>query len=107
MDNAGSHRNIIVKEKITKSENTLLYSVPYRPKTNASETYIGYLKEIIKLDQISMTFNQLNQNVRKSIQKVKTVHCKNFIEYSYGKKHKIKEVKQESTWKHKPKNYKK
>jgi len=38
----------------------------------------------MKLDQISMTFNQLKQNVRKSIQKVKTVHCKNFIEYSYG-----------------------
>ena len=71
MDNAGSHRNIIVKEKITKSKNTLLYSVPYRPRTNALETYIGYLKEIMKLDQISMTFNRLQKNVKKSVKKVK------------------------------------
>ena len=106
MDNAGSHHNIVVKEKITKSKNTLLYSVPYRPRTNASETYIGYLKEIMKLDQISLTFNQLQQNVKKSVKKVKKTHCKKFIEYAYGKKHKIKEVKKESTWKHKPKIYK-
>jgi len=59
MDNVGSYRNIIVNENITKSKNTFLYSEHYRPKTNSSETYIGYLKEILKLDKISMTFNQL------------------------------------------------
>ena len=35
MDNAGSHRNIIVKETVAKTNNTLQYSVPYRPKINA------------------------------------------------------------------------
>ena len=38
------------------------------------------LKEIMKLDQISMTFNQLKQNVRKSIQKVKTVHFDKYLQ---------------------------
>ena len=46
----------------------------------------------MKLDQISMTFNQLQQNVNKSIKKVKKTHCKKFIEYAYGKKNKAESM---------------
>lgn len=107
MDNAGSHRNIIVKEKVSLSKNILLYSVPYRPKTNACETFISFLKEIMKVDQTSISFNQLQQNVKKSIKKIKKSYCKKFIEYAYTKKNIQKNNKKESTWKHKPKTYKK
>ena len=44
MDNTGSHRNIIVKEAVSKTNNTLHYSVPYRPKTNALETWCSQFK---------------------------------------------------------------
>ena len=37
MDNAGSHRSKLVKEKVKKTKNHLQYSVPYKPKTNAIE----------------------------------------------------------------------
>ena len=60
MDNVGSHINIVVKA----SKNTLRYSVPYRPKTNASETFIGYMKELLKVDQKALTFIELQQNIK-------------------------------------------
>jgi len=106
MDNAGSHRNIIVKDKVKNSKNILLYSVPYRPKTNACETFIGYFKEIMKLDQKSISFKQLKTNVKNSIRKIDKSYCSNFINYAYKKKQKINTKKNISTWKHKPKKYK-
>ena len=66
MDNAGSHRNIIVKEKITKSKNTLLYSVPYRPKTNAVESWFSQFKHYFKLDSSHLSFNALKTAVHHS-----------------------------------------
>lgn len=39
MDNGGSHKSSQVKSAISDSKNTLLYSVPYRPKTNAIESF--------------------------------------------------------------------
>jgi transposase-like protein len=107
MDNAGSHRNTIVKNKIKDSKNTLLYSVPYRPKTNACETFIGYLKELMKLDQKALSYAELQKNVKKSVKKIDKTHCKSFINYAY-KKNSIKiHRNNNSTWKHKPKKYKK
>jgi hypothetical protein len=37
MDNGGSHKNKLIKTKIEETGNELLYSVPYKPKTNAIE----------------------------------------------------------------------
>lgn len=39
MDNGGSHKSKEIKNKIAESRNHLLYSVPYRPKTNAIESF--------------------------------------------------------------------
>lgn len=44
MDNADSHRNIIVKEAVSNTNNTLHYSLPYRPKTYAIETWFSQFK---------------------------------------------------------------
>ena len=44
MDNAGAHKNKLVQSAILKSKNKLLYSVPYRPKTNAIETRFSQFK---------------------------------------------------------------
>ena len=44
MDNAGAHKNKLVKSVITKSKNYLHYSIPYRPKTNAIETWFSQFK---------------------------------------------------------------
>ncbi len=105
MDNAGSHRNTIVKNDVKDSKNTLLYSVPYRPKTNACETFIGYLKELIKLDQKALSYIELQKNVKKSVKKIDKTHCENFMKYAYQRKDANKVNNKDSTWKHKPKKY--
>jgi hypothetical protein len=35
----GSHKGKEVKQAVSYPKNTLLYSVPYRPKTNAIESF--------------------------------------------------------------------
>ena len=44
MDNDGAHKSNLVKTAIQESNNSLLYSVPYRPKTNAIESFFSQLK---------------------------------------------------------------
>ena len=83
MDNAGSHRNIIVKEAVSKTNNTLHYSVPYRPKTNAIESWFNQFKYYYKLDKTSITFLELKANVKKSIKKIPKKSYENFMKYAY------------------------
>ena len=44
MDNAGAHRNKIIKNYINEIGNQLHYSIPYKPKTNAIETWFSQFK---------------------------------------------------------------
>ena len=44
MDNVGAHKSHLAKTAIKDSKNILLYSVPYRPKTNAIESFFSQLK---------------------------------------------------------------
>ena len=46
MDNAGSHRNNLVRNSISDSGNKFLFSVPYTPKTNgAVEAFFNQIKQ--------------------------------------------------------------
>lgn len=49
MDNRGAHKNECVKQTIQETNNSLLYSVPYRPKTNAIESWFSQFKHYFKL----------------------------------------------------------
>ena len=66
MDNAPSHRSRMVKEFLLKKNNTLLYSVPYKPKTNCIENWFNQFKHYLKLSDF-ITFDELNQAVFDSI----------------------------------------
>jgi len=45
LDNAGSHKNIYVKDAILKSNNKYLFSIPYTPKTNGTiEMFFNQIK---------------------------------------------------------------
>ena len=107
MDNAPSHKSKLIQNKIKKSNNVLRYSVPYRPKTNAIETWFSILKYNIKKDKIGLTFEDLENNIRKSINMIKKETYKKIFEYAYihcsKSKSKITHV---STWKKKLKIYK-
>lgn len=60
LDNAGSHRNNMVKDAINASGNNFLFSVPYTPKTNgAIEAYFNQIKQYLKLNKKVLRFPQL------------------------------------------------
>lgn len=58
MDNSGSHKNKEIKTYIKETDNYLLYSVPYKYKTNAIESFLVSLNIILLLKiQHSYTMN--------------------------------------------------
>lgn len=95
LDNAGSHNNDMVKEAILKSGNQYLFTIPYSPVTNAVEMYFNQIKTHIKKNRDVYTFDGLEKNVDKAIDKVKTENYKNYFQYAYG-------IKEDTTYKRKP-----
>jgi len=107
LDNAKSHNNDMVKEAILKSENKYLFSVPYSPITNSPiENYFNQIKTHIKKNRDVYTFEKLDNNVNKAIDKVKPENYKNYFDYAYGMKNGMEYTRKPSTRKLKLKNYK-
>jgi len=107
MDNAGAHKNKLVKSAITKSKNYLHYSVPYRPKTNAIETWFSQFKHhFINCQGNSMTYEQLKNTVKKTIKKIKKENYLNIMNYAYKIPSTRKINKTVSNRRKKIKNYK-
>jgi transposase len=106
LDNAKSHNNDMVKEAILKSGNQYLFTIPYSPVTNSVEMYFNQIKTYIKKNRDVYTFEGLEKNIDKAIDKVKPENYKNYFYYAYG-------IKDDTTYKRKPstrkcrlKNYK-
>lgn len=105
MDNAGSHRKDIVKEAVAKSGNTLLYSVPYSPKTNAIEMVFSELKHHLSTGD-TRTFEELKNAIQRIITHIiPTDHYRNYIHHAYDQKHE-EWKKRKSTRERKPPKYK-
>ena len=90
LDNARAHNNNLVKQAITKSGNKYLFTVPYTPKTNAIEMWFNQIKHTLKLNKKVLKFNELKEEVKKSIKNVKKINYKNYFEYAYKKNYKDK-----------------
>jgi transposase len=107
LDNAGSHRNNLVRNAITDSGNKFLFSVPYTPKTNgAVEAFFNQIKQYLKLNKKVLRFPALKKEVEKAIKKVSKDNYKNYFLYAY-RKYKLTLPKGKSTRQRKPKKYKK
>jgi len=107
MDNAKSHHNNLIKDAITKSGNEVLFAVPYSPHTNTTiESYFNQIKGYMKKHRNITNFQQLENNVKQSIYKVKPYNYKNYFEYAYGQKNGMTYMKKPSTRKRKRKLYK-
>jgi transposase InsO family protein len=107
LDNAGSHNNEYVKSKIINSGNKYLFSVPYSPITNGPiENFFNQIKHSLKLNKNVLKFNELEQEVKNSIYKVKKENYENYFTYAYKKEESRKYKRSISTLKRKPKNYK-
>lgn len=106
MDNGGAHRNINVKNKISESKNKLLFSVPYRPKTNAIESWFNQFKYYFQLPNSAITYKQLKYRVDKSIRLIPKSSYKNYIKYAYQEKSVRKYTIKKSSRRKKTKKYK-
>jgi transposase len=107
LDNARSHHNDMVKDAILKSGNKYLFSVPYNPETNSLiESYFNQIKTHIKKNRDVYTFEGLEKNVDKAIDKVKPENYKNYFKNAYGIKDDTTYNRKTSTRKCKLKKYK-
>ena len=69
-----------------KSEDYKISTVPYTPKTNPNEMWFNQIKHTLNLNTFVFKFNELKEQVEKSIKKVKKINCENYFEYAYNKK---------------------
>jgi transposase/transposase-like protein len=106
LDNARSHHNDLIKEAIIKSGNQYLFSIPYTPKTNAIEQYFNQLKYYLKKYRNVNNFQQLKENVKLSLDKIKPNNYHNYFNDAYGRKQGLEYSRKPSTRKCKPKKYK-
>jgi transposase len=83
MDNGGSHKNKNIKDVILKSNNKLLYSVPYRPKTNAIESWFSQFKHYFVIENDALTYEQLKKHVKICIKSIPKTSYKNYMDYAY------------------------
>ena len=79
MDNGGAHKSNLIKNAISSRQNTLLYSVPYRPKTNAIESWFNQFKHYFKYSSNAYTYTDLKKNVKKAIKKISKKSYLNYI----------------------------
>ena len=105
MDNAPSHRSSKIKEMLSTKNNQLLYSVPYRPKTNCIESWFNQFKHYLKLASF-ITFNELKKEVSLSIAQITKKSYQNYFEYAYNNKTVRKINQKNSTLYRVPKKYK-
>ena len=97
----------IKKKKLKNSGNFLLYTCPYHPRLNCIEQWFNQLKHYIKIDK-PMSLLKLKESLKKSINKIKKKHYKNYFIYAYKKDlYKNEKVEHISTKQRKPKIYKK
>ena len=102
LDNARSHHNDLFKEAIIKSGNQYLFSIPYTPKTNAIEQYFNQLKYYLKKYRNVNNFQQLKENVKLSLDKIKPNNYHNYFNDAYGRKQGLEYSRKPSTRKCKP-----
>jgi len=103
LDNASSHRNKNVKDKILEN-NHLLYSVPYQHYTNVIEGFFSVLKNKLQKEK-EIGLNALKRNIRKSLRIIPSTTYKKLYEGAY--KRPLEYKRNKSTREKKLKNYKK
>ena len=79
---------------INNSANQLHYSIPYKPKTNAIETWFSQFKHhLIQNQGKGMAFSHLKKTIKKVITKIDTKSYTNILKYAYKNKDNRKIIK--------------
>ena len=88
LDNGGAHKSKDVREIIENNGNNLLFSVPYRPKTNAIESWFSQFKHYFQLSDTGIEYKKLKKSVRAVIRKIPITSYLNYMKYAYQNKEK-------------------
>ena len=85
MDNAGAHRNELIRKTVEQNGNKLLYSVPFFPRSNGTvEALFSQLKHYLR-DAKTKTFEELHNYVGTVLRtKIKPKHLRNYFAFAYG-----------------------
>ena len=108
LDNGQIHKKEETVKIIKDSGNHLLYTCPYHPRLDAIEQFFNQMKHYMKLHE-STNYNELKENIKKSIKNIKEENYKNYFIYAYNKEHyktKKNSSKKASSKHRKPKIYK-
>ena len=82
------------------------FSVPYRPKTNAVESWFNQFKHYFKLDSSHLSFDSLKTHISNVILGISQKHYLAYIKYAYESKNVRKYISKKSTRRKDIKNYK-
>ena len=83
LDNARFHKTQFVKDNITASNNTIIYSLPYNPALNPIENLFSQLKNHIK-NTSPDNYEQLNLDLNNIIKnKILKEHLENYFKYLF------------------------
>lgn len=106
MDNGGSHKNKLIGETIKKTKNNLLYSVPYRPKTNAIESWFSQMKHYFVIENKAILYSEILVFIKKIIRSIPKKTYLNYMKYAYEIKTPKQYVEKQSSRRKKLKKYK-
>lgn len=84
MDNAGAHRNELVKNYIRQIGNTVLYTPPYYPQANPIESWFNQLKHYMRRNRFVNNYDRLIHYVTEAIRKIKPEHYENYFKNAYA-----------------------
>ena len=79
MDNARSHKSLLLQKLIKESGNTLLYTVSYHPETNPIEEFFSQLKHYIR-KRSTQDYKEIKDILKK---KIKKKHLTNYFKHSF------------------------
>jgi len=98
--------NKIIKKYINDGGNQLHYSIPYKPKTNAIETWFSQFKHhLIQKQGNGIIYMHLKKTIKKVITIIDSKSYSNILKYAYKNKDNRKIMKKVSTRRRKQKNY--
>lgn len=86
MDNGGSQKSKKIKDIVKKSKNVLQYSVPYKPKTNAIESWFSQFKHYFVIENNAISYEELKIHIKKCIRKIPKQSYTNYMKYAYKTK---------------------
>lgn len=86
LDNGQIHKKEETKKIIKDSGNFLLYTLPYSPRLNCIEQWFNQVKHYMKIYK-SKDYDELKENLKKSIKNITKENYKNYFIYAYNKKY--------------------